>query len=460
MYVHNHSPWLRQLRRQKALAPLQHDVTVDVVIIGAGISGISTAYQILKETPKSVLLIEADKVAHGATGHNAGQIASYFERSLWSMAEEYGVEQTCAAQRDVESAWEVIEEMVNTVGMDDQYWTFTGYAGCTNLEQVVHYLKSNQVRREGGLPLQTLYIAEDSPWLHHLSAEYDGLFETCPLGTILEALNSDNLEYGAMLANKKGCTNSALFCEQVLLYLQKTYWDRFQCVEKTPVDLVEVYETLAECHTKSGVVATGSHVVLCTNGFEHFRIENRHGGPIDARFHLEVEGKVGLMAGYIEADLRPPMAVSYFPKDAEDPSEDAYFYVTRRPFVEGAETKTLLCIGGPDHPLDHHTYSRSEAYVNDFQTSIDDFVQHSYRHHPSIPVSYAFLWHGLMGYTKNRLRLIGHEPCNPVLLYNLGCNGVGILPSLFASTKIAGLLAGKTYAPSLFDPFKNTCSLE
>lgn len=453
MYVHNHSPWLRQLRRQKALAPLQHDVTVDVVIIGAGISGISTAYQILKETPKSVLLIEADKVAHGATGHNAGQIASYFERSLWSMAEEYGVEQTCAAQRDVESAWDILQEMARAVGMADQYWSFTGYAGCTTLAQVVHYLQSNKVRRDGGLSLQTLFVAEDAPWIQQIPQGYTGLYELCPRAQIHEALGTDNQDFAAMLASKKGCTNSALFCENVLTYLQKVYWDRFQCVEQSPIDLVELYDSMAECHTTSGVVATGTQVVLCTNGFEHFRIENRSGVAIDGRFHMEVEGKVGLMAGYIEEETRPPMAVSYFPTEVQDPSEDAYFYVTRRPFAAGEETKTLLCIGGPDHPLEHHTYSRSEAYVNDFQHQIDDFVQKTYRHHPSIPISYAFLWHGLMGYTKNRLRLIGQDPTNPVLLYNLGCNGVGILPSLFGAKKIAGLLAGKTYPPSLFDPF-------
>ena len=57
-----------------------------------------------------------------------------------------------------------------------------------------------------------------------------------------------------------------------------------------------------------------------------------------------------------------------------------------------------------------------------------------------------------MGYTRNRLRIIGAEPRNPVLLYNLGCNGVGFMPSIFGGHRLARILAGEVFGPSLFDP--------
>ena len=57
-----------------------------------------------------------------------------------------------------------------------------------------------------------------------------------------------------------------------------------------------------------------------------------------------------------------------------------------------------------------------------------------------------------MAYTDSKLRLIGVEPCNPVLLYNLGCNGVGILPSVYGGHRIARLVAGHQLEPSIFDP--------
>ena len=65
---------------------------------------------------------------------------------------------------------------------------------------------------------------------------------------------------------------------------------------------------------------------------------------------------------------------------------------------------------------------------------------------------YDYHWHGLMGYTRSRLRMIGAEPRNPVLLYNLGCNGVGFMPSIYGGQRIARMLAGDDLGPSIFDP--------
>jgi len=57
-----------------------------------------------------------------------------------------------------------------------------------------------------------------------------------------------------------------------------------------------------------------------------------------------------------------------------------------------------------------------------------------------------------MGYTENKVRLIGAEPRNPVLLYNLGCNGLGLLPSIFGGKRIADILSGRPVEPMIFDP--------
>ena len=70
---------------------------------------------------------------------------------------------------------------------------------------------------------------------------------------------------------------------------------------------------------------------------------------------------------------------------------------------------------------------------------------------PNKKIDYVFTWHGLMGCTKNGVRLIGPEPKNPALLYNLGCNGVGILPSLYGGRQIARHLSGEKTEKSIFD---------
>ena len=48
----------------------------DVVIIGSGLSGVATAYFLLKDNPNppSVVLLEARKICSGATGRNGGHV--------------------------------------------------------------------------------------------------------------------------------------------------------------------------------------------------------------------------------------------------------------------------------------------------------------------------------------------------------------------------------------------------
>ena len=57
-----------------------------------------------------------------------------------------------------------------------------------------------------------------------------------------------------------------------------------------------------------------------------------------------------------------------------------------------------------------------------------------------------------MGYTPTGIRCVGRDPRSASLLYNLGCNGVGILPSIAGGRRIARVLSGAALEPSLFDP--------
>jgi glycine/D-amino acid oxidase-like deaminating enzyme len=52
---------------------LNSDITVDVVIIGGGITGITAAYNLFK-AGKKVAVIEARKIGGGATGYSTGNL--------------------------------------------------------------------------------------------------------------------------------------------------------------------------------------------------------------------------------------------------------------------------------------------------------------------------------------------------------------------------------------------------
>ena len=89
--------------------PLDADTSADVAIVGAGIAGVATAFFVLRSTSKRVLLIERDRVARGATGRNAGQLTTYFERPLASIAEEFGEALAVEGQRAFDGAHALLD---------------------------------------------------------------------------------------------------------------------------------------------------------------------------------------------------------------------------------------------------------------------------------------------------------------------------------------------------------------
>ncbi len=454
--IPNDSPWIKQLERTRPVLPLQHDTETDVLIVGGGIAGVVTAYFCLTTTNKRVTLLEADKIAHGATGHNAGQITSYFERQLFVLAEEFGLDLAIDGQKSIESGWLLLDEIVAATQLRTPVYRFTGYTGVTTWEQLLVYFKNNAVRVAGNMPAEQIVVAAESPVLAVIPPEYKDLYTVAPHADILSLLESKNPDYMAAIAYQKGCMNSALFSEELIGYLATTHKDRFSFFEGSPVKTVTLEKEGGKA-TVGAHTVSAKHIVLCTNGFENFHITNTAGKEIDTSFHHLINGRIGYMAGYIEPLTNPPTAISYFPyntRPTEDPTGEPYYYLTRRPHEhEGKASYNLVCTGGPEKVLpDQATYVRTETSSEEARGQIDDFLAKNYKNYPDGGTEYSFYWHGLMGYTPNGIRRIGSEPRNPALMYNLGCNGVGILPSLYGGKRIADILQGKSLPPSIFDP--------
>lgn len=445
------------MNQDRPTVTLPGDIETDVVIVGAGIAGISTAFFLLKNTDKKVVVVEKGKLAHGATGHNAGQIASYFERPFYELADEFGLEKAAEAQKSIEGAWSLIDRMFTEAGLSIPLARFMGHAGFSTYDQVVRHLKDNVCRRKAGLRNEEMRIADNAPFLAGIPAEYKDFYEVVPQSEVLSRLQTDNRNYMAALSYQKGCLNSALFCQEIAAYLLKEFAGRFTLFEHTSIQKVAM-------HDKRAILDAGKHtitserVVLCTNGFEGLTIINEGGLAIDTKFHHLVRGMVGYMSAYLEPMNKPPIAVSYFEPantNSSDPyAEDPYFYLTRRPFeVEGHENSNLISVGGPEFSLEKRVeYDSDLDYPEEEKRRIQEFVKSTYDPDPNKKIDYQFTWHGLMGYTPSGVRVVGEEPKNKALLYNLGCNGVGILPSVFGAERISKIVAGEKLDPSIFDP--------
>jgi glycine/D-amino acid oxidase-like deaminating enzyme len=448
------SPWIHQLKLSRQHAQIDTDFTTDLAIIGAGIAGVSTAYFALKNTDTKVTLIEAYKVAHGATGHNAGQIVSYFEHPFAHLVDEYGLTLAAKAQEAIYHSWDLLEEIFAETKITTPLSICTGYAGCSSLEQITLHLSNLKYQREAGLNVEEILVADVPEIIKAIPVEYEGLYAVVAQDYILKILETNDTRYVGALASRKGCLNSALFCEDVVEYLLTTYPDRFSLYEHSPVEEIQLTKenatlTINEC------AVTSERVVLCTNGFENFIITNYDGGEdVNALFHSCVNAKVGYMSAYLEHADHKPVAISYLSNPGIS-EETPYFYFTRRRFVHKEKgEENLICIGGPEADLEHKgMYHREEhVYPESAKRELDAFIRSSYRYAPHENIDYLFQWHGLMGYTPTGLRVIGPEPKNPVLMYNLGCNGVGILSSVYGGKRISMFLNNPKLEKSVFDP--------
>ncbi len=457
MLFKNESPWLHQLVRTRIAEPLSKDASTDVAIIGGGIAGIATAYFTLRYTHKKVLLVEAGNVAHGATGHNGGFLATYFERSFKSLVQEFGINMAAEGQRDVESAWELLAEIRREAQLKTPLWQFTGYAALPTSEEFLLHLRNNALREKAGLLVPKILVSEEWKGLSNIPGIYKHLYSLVSKTDLLSLIESRDEEYFAALPEQKGCMNSAAFCEELVGFLLARYEGRFTLTEQTPIVRLVLEDGKALLHTDKHLRVTASHVVLCTNGFENIKIVNKTGDNINKKFHYLVRGIVGYMAGYVEESAKPAAEISYLSKSVlhrgDVYAEDPYFYLTRRPYATEGTESSLISIGGPEALMDDtNNYTVDHEFPGEAREQIDNFLRYTYKHGHDDAIEYRFLWHGLMGFTPNGVRLIGFEPLNPVLLYNLGCNGVGLMPSIFGGRRISRLLAGEQLPLSMFDP--------
>jgi glycine/D-amino acid oxidase-like deaminating enzyme len=183
----------------------------------------------------------------------------------------------------------------------------------------------------------------------------------------------------------------------------------------------------------NGRIVVADSVVLCTNGYLPPRTE----ACVPAVIRGNLRGVVGYMVGG-EGGSGPEGARALFP------GGDGYYYITRRKY----RGSWLTAAGGPEGsiagPYDPGTvyhpgaYERLESFLS---STLDGYTAPSPRR-----------WQGLMGYTSTGTRIAGRDPGLPVLHYNLGCNGIGIMSAVAGAKRLEDLMAGRDLEPSMFDP--------
>ena len=119
---------------------LENDIKVDIVVIGGGITGITTAL-LLKNEGFNIALIEADKIAQGTTGHTTAYVTSQHDIIYKNLISSMGIEKAKQYADANEGAIDFIETIVKEYDIDCDFSRLPAYIYTTD-EKYVDTIKA------------------------------------------------------------------------------------------------------------------------------------------------------------------------------------------------------------------------------------------------------------------------------------------------------------------------------
>lgn len=122
----NHTPvWDIGIRKPE-FPSLEEDITVDVAIVGGGITGITAAH-LLKEAGKKVAVLEMSRIGSGVTGGTTAHITEVLDGSYRKLLKNYGEEKGHLIADAAHSAIELIARLVHQQKINCDFRPVNGY---------------------------------------------------------------------------------------------------------------------------------------------------------------------------------------------------------------------------------------------------------------------------------------------------------------------------------------------
>jgi glycine/D-amino acid oxidase-like deaminating enzyme/nitrite reductase/ring-hydroxylating ferredoxin subunit len=109
------SYWLESAGYGARYRPLDHDLEVDVAIIGGGITGLTAALH-LKNAGRRVAVLEGNEIGQGTTGFTTAHCDMTTDRDLKELIDRFGEEATAAVVHASRDAVDEIEARCNSFG--------------------------------------------------------------------------------------------------------------------------------------------------------------------------------------------------------------------------------------------------------------------------------------------------------------------------------------------------------
>lgn len=363
--------------------PLTSRREVDTCVIGGGFAGLNTALGLAERGVRDVVVLEADEVAHGASGRNGGFVFGGFSRGEDALLRELGPQRARDLYRGTTEAVSLIRSRIDRYGIQ-----------CDVSDSGViwaNWFRDQGVLRERRQLLQEHYD-QQWEWLPqdelrrriHTQRYHDGLFER-------HAFHFHPLNYALGIARAAAGQGVSIH-------------------EHTPAQSLERDGTQWRVRTPEGEIVARNVVLAC-------------GGYL-ARLRRQVDAAVLPIATYVMVTepLGSRMREVLSTSSAVYDTRFAFDYY--RPLPD-----TRLLWGGRISVLDRSPEAVKRLLYRDL---LKVFPQLQ-----GIRIDYA--WSGLMSYARHQMPQIGRIEEGLWLAQAFG--GHGVAPTTFAGEVLASALA-------------------
>lgn len=153
------SLWLRGIKTTKE-PKLDKNIEVDVLIIGGGITGLTTAYH-LKDTDLSVCIVDQDKVGHGVSLKTTGKL-NYLQEVIYSKIEnEYSYEHAVLYYKSQRHAIKIVKDIVENEKIDCNFERATSYVFTDKEEEAKTLIKERSILESIGEKVEEHYTVDE-----------------------------------------------------------------------------------------------------------------------------------------------------------------------------------------------------------------------------------------------------------------------------------------------------------
>lgn len=390
------SPWIAELD-QFSFPKLRKALITDVIIVGGGISGILTAYFLLKLTQVRVAVLDSGEIGGGATGRNAGLLVNGFEMGLPEMVQTFGTTQTKSAILAGEMGIRLLRTISQSLPVPTIGGPLSYYLYYTNVKLA---LRHRALVRDAGEMVEKLF--------HFVDPRASG--EERIDKRKMDSIGFPRPELIQYVARFGRCylINARQFTRQLARKIMHEYGSRVQVFESSSVSCLspEQLGFLGRCR---GWRVRASNVVLCTNGY--------HLDQAVSRMAKTIMPTEEYLKAVLQPHLSPDSAWVWYTGE----TDDEIAYRSSRTW-RGESLQITGGKGGTRGRLPTKGKSVTGAYA----------------------------WSGLQGYTSTGVRLITEDADTPRCYLNMGCNGIGMALAAYGAQRIAQMVRGDALPINLF----------